>query len=146
MYVEVNKIQASDKQANDNFGFSTTIALNYPIFLSGVENVYETTSCNYAEVDLTKAQDRSNSWQTYANNANTTLLQQDVHLFVNSNREVRLFYGGVKTEFVGGGYSTQAVGKAIFDTKNLVNCYMIGLDLIICKVWVDFSFKPTLGN
>jgi hypothetical protein len=37
-------------------------------------------------------------------------------------------------------------GKAVFDTENLVNCYMIGLDLIVCKVWVDFSFRPTLGN
>ncbi len=37
-------------------------------------------------------------------------------------------------------------GKSIFDTENLVNCYMIGLDLIVCKVWVDFSFRPTLGN
>ena len=37
-------------------------------------------------------------------------------------------------------------GKSIFDTGNLVNCYMIGLDLIVCKVWVDFSFRPTLGN
>jgi hypothetical protein len=36
-------------------------------------------------------------------------------------------------------------GKAVFDTENLVNCYMIGLDLIVCKVWVDFSFRPTLG-
>lgn len=120
-YQEGRDIRIHLDRMNDNFGFSTTIALNYPIFLSGVENVYETTSCNYAEVDLTKAQDRSNSWQTYANNANTTLLQQDVHLFVNSNREVRLFDGGVKTEFVGGGYSTQAVGKAIFYTGRLSN-------------------------
>jgi hypothetical protein len=36
-------------------------------------------------------------------------------------------------------------GKAAFAKENLVNCYMVGLDLIVCKVWVDFSFKPTFG-
>jgi hypothetical protein len=33
-----------------------------------------------------------------------------------------------------------------FSGDNLVNNYMIGLDLIVCKVWVDFTFKSTLGN
>jgi hypothetical protein len=36
-------------------------------------------------------------------------------------------------------------GKALFAKENHVNCYMIGLDLIVCNVWVDFSFRPTLG-
>jgi hypothetical protein len=36
--------------------------------------------------------------------------------------------------------------KETFANENMVNCYMIGLDLIVCKVWVDFSFRPTLGN
>ena len=30
-----------------------------------------------------------------------------------------------------------------FNEVNLVNNYMIGLNLIVCKVWVDFTFKPT---
>ena len=33
-----------------------------------------------------------------------------------------------------------------FNEVNLVNCYMIGLNLIVCKVWVDFTFKPTFGK
>ena len=33
-----------------------------------------------------------------------------------------------------------------FDVDNTINNYMIGLDLIVCKVWVDFTFKPTFGN
>jgi hypothetical protein len=33
-----------------------------------------------------------------------------------------------------------------FSGDNLVPNYMIGLDLIVCKVWVDFTFKSTLGN
>lgn len=35
--------------------------------------------------------------------------------------------------------------KETFSDKNLVNNYMIGLNLIVCKVWVDFTFKPTFG-
>lgn len=33
--------------------------------------------------------------------------------------------------------------KKTFDKSNHVNNYMIGLNLIVCKVWVDFTFKPT---
>jgi hypothetical protein len=35
--------------------------------------------------------------------------------------------------------------KKTFGSDNLVNCYMIGLNLIIAKVWVDFKFNPILG-
>ena len=35
--------------------------------------------------------------------------------------------------------------KQTFSEGNLVNCYMIGLNLIVAKVWVDFKFSPTLG-
>jgi hypothetical protein len=35
--------------------------------------------------------------------------------------------------------------KKTFGSDNLVNCYMIGLNLIIAKVWVEFKFSPTLG-
>jgi len=43
----------------------------------------------------------------------------------------------------------RAVGKAkgpisfIFSSKNHVRGYMLGLDLIVCKVWIDIS-GPTL--
>jgi len=36
--------------------------------------------------------------------------------------------------------------KKTFGSDNLVNCYMIGLNLIVAKVWVDFKFSPTLGS
>ena len=38
------------------------------------------------------------------------------------------------------------VVKETFSKSNLVNNYMIGLNLIVCKVWVDFTFKPTFGE
>lgn len=31
-----------------------------------------------------------------------------------------------------------------FTKSNHVNCYVVGLNLIVCTVWVDFRFKPTL--
>jgi len=35
--------------------------------------------------------------------------------------------------------------RKTFNKSNHVNCYMIGLNLIVCKVWVDFSFRPTMS-
>jgi uncharacterized membrane protein len=45
----------------------------------------------------------------------------------------------------------QAVGKRkgtskeVFNKDNHVRVYMIGLDLIVCSVWMDFS-RPTFGS
>lgn len=36
--------------------------------------------------------------------------------------------------------------KKTFNNINHVNAYMIGLNLIVCKVWVDFTFRPTFGS
>jgi hypothetical protein len=36
--------------------------------------------------------------------------------------------------------------KKTFGSDNLVNCYMLGLNLIVAKVWVEFKFSPTLGS
>lgn len=36
--------------------------------------------------------------------------------------------------------------KKTFEEGNIVNCYMIGLNLIIAMVWVDFRFNKTLGS
>ena len=36
--------------------------------------------------------------------------------------------------------------KKTFGEGNIVNCYMIGLNLIVAMVWVDFSLRPTLGS
>jgi hypothetical protein len=33
-----------------------------------------------------------------------------------------------------------------FGSTNLVNSYMIGMNLIVCKVWVDFTFNATFGK
>lgn len=38
------------------------------------------------------------------------------------------------------------VVKETFSDKNLVNNYMVGLNLIVCKVWVNFAFQPTFGE
>jgi hypothetical protein len=35
--------------------------------------------------------------------------------------------------------------KKTFNSSNHVNNYMIGLNLIVCKVWVSFTFQPTLS-
>ena len=35
--------------------------------------------------------------------------------------------------------------KNTFIQSNHVNNYTIGLDLIVCKTWISFTFKPTLG-
>jgi hypothetical protein len=35
--------------------------------------------------------------------------------------------------------------KQTFSEGNLVNCYIIGLNLIVAKVWVEFKFSPTFG-
>jgi len=35
--------------------------------------------------------------------------------------------------------------KEVFNKSNHVRVYLIGLDLIVCKVWMDIS-KPTFGN
>jgi len=35
--------------------------------------------------------------------------------------------------------------KEVFNKDNHVRVYMIGLDLIVCSVWMDIS-KPTFGN
>ena len=35
--------------------------------------------------------------------------------------------------------------KEVFNKNNHVRVYMIGLDLIVCSVWMDFS-RPTFGS
>ena len=36
--------------------------------------------------------------------------------------------------------------KNTFNVDNMVNDYYVGLNLIVCKFWVNFSFKPTFGS
>lgn len=43
------------------------------------------------------------------------------------------------------GGDRQSTIKQTFNKENLVNAWMIGLSLIVCKVWLDFSFRPTFG-
>ena len=42
------------------------------------------------------------------------------------------------------GQDSQETAKKTFASDNLVNTYMIGLDLIVCKTWIDFRFNPAL--
>ena len=35
--------------------------------------------------------------------------------------------------------------KNTFNNDNLVNEYMLGFDLVVCKTWFTIKFKPTLG-
>jgi len=32
-----------------------------------------------------------------------------------------------------------------FSKSNLVNSYMLGLNLIVCKCWINWTLKPTLS-
>jgi hypothetical protein len=43
------------------------------------------------------------------------------------------------------GKNRDQVIKKTFSDDNLVNNYMIGLNLIVCKVWINFTFSPTFG-
>ena len=36
--------------------------------------------------------------------------------------------------------------KYTFNVDNMVNDYYVGLNLIVCKIWVNFTFKPTFGS
>ena len=38
------------------------------------------------------------------------------------------------------------VASKTFSANNMIHNYMIGLELIVCRVWVDFTFRPTLGR
>lgn len=35
--------------------------------------------------------------------------------------------------------------KGTFTDSNLVNNYVVGFNLIVCKTWIIIKFKPTLG-
>jgi hypothetical protein len=64
-------------------------------------------------------------------------------------REFRLGIWGKRSKVVGTakrGKTKEETIKNTFGGNNTINNYMIGLDLIVCRVWVDFTFKPTLGR
>jgi len=44
------------------------------------------------------------------------------------------------------GKNNSDIIKKTFEEGNIVNCYMIGLNLIVAMVWVDFRFNKTLGS
>lgn len=63
--------------------------------------------------------------------------------------ELKLGIWAKKNKVVGAvkrGKDKKAVISKTFATDNLVNNYMIGLDLIVCRVWVDFTFNATFGR
>ena len=56
---------------------------------------------------------------------------------------------GKKYEAVGSvrrGKDRKETVKNTFSGKNLVNCYIIGLNLLVCKAWINFSFSKTFGS
>lgn len=62
-------------------------------------------------------------------------------------REYKLgiwFKKGQAVGLVRKGKDREETIKKTFTKSNHVNCYMIGMDLIFCKMWVDFSFKPLM--
>jgi hypothetical protein len=64
-------------------------------------------------------------------------------------RIFRLGIWGKRSKVVGAvkrGKTKEETINNTFGGKNTINNYMIGLDLIVCKVWVDFTFRPTLGR
>jgi len=34
--------------------------------------------------------------------------------------------------------------KSTFNESNYVNMYQLGVNLLVCKTWIEFSFKPIL--
>ena len=84
-----------------------------PIRLTGnLEAIYQDQYSRYAEIDLSKAYDRNLSNQVGTKILGTTLVQKDLHLYTNSNREVRLFDAGAIVIFNGNG--ANAAGDPVF--------------------------------
>ena len=44
------------------------------------------------------------------------------------------------------GKDGKIVASETFNKNNMVYSYMIGFELIVCRVWVDFTLRPTLGT
>lgn len=42
------------------------------------------------------------------------------------------------------GINREETVNRTFTKSNYVNTYMFGMDLIVCKCWIDFSFKPKM--
>jgi hypothetical protein len=65
----------------------------------------------------------------------------------NMRRRYKLGLWFKKSRVVGPvrkGKNTKETAKNTFNESNLVNSYMIGLELIVCKMWMTLQFKPTL--
>jgi hypothetical protein len=63
--------------------------------------------------------------------------------------EFHLGIWGKRSKVVGSvkrGKTKEETIKNTFGGNNTINNYMIGLDLIVCRIWVDFTFRPTLGR
>jgi hypothetical protein len=64
-------------------------------------------------------------------------------------RTLQLGIWAKKYEAVGSvrrGKDRKETVKNTFSGKNLVNCYIIGLNLLVCKAWINFSFSKTFGS
>lgn len=91
-----------------------------PFLTTGIRHTYNPIDSPYAEVDLTRPHDiHQYDGRFYGRQFATTLLDKDLHLFVNSSRQVRLFDAGTTVTFSGGGATTQATGIPIISDGKL---------------------------
>jgi hypothetical protein len=122
LFPESSAIRIHLERMNSPHGnYSNQSNLISPIFLGTSGISYESATSKYHEVDLTRQHDRSQTNQVGTQSIGSTLLQKDLHLFVNSNREAKLFDAGATVTFAGGGASTSAQGKPIFTNGKLTN-------------------------
>jgi len=138
LYPESQLIRVHLERMNSPHGnYSNSTNLLVPIFL-GLSGVPYDGSSKYHEVDLTRQHDRSYGTQWGANRTiGSTLLQKDIHLFANSNRDIRLYDAGATVTFAGGGASTNAIGKPIFTNNKLTN-------IILTNSGNGYTSAPTI--
>ena len=138
LYPESQSIRVHLERMNSPHGnYSNATNLLVPIFL-GLSGVPYDGSSKYHEVDLTRQHDRSYGTQWGANRTiGSTLLQKDIHLFVTSSRDVRLYDAGATVTFAGGTASTNAQGKPIFTNNKLTN-------IILTNSGNGYTSAPTI--
>ena len=70
------------------------------------------------------------------------------HMVWDMRKRYKLGLSYERNEVVGPvrkGKTRDEVVSKTFTQSNHVNRYTIGLDLIVCKTWIAFTFRPTLG-
>ena len=131
---ETLKYVTIDSETEPIFGRDVLIT---PVYLDSTLNIPSATSQTlkpYAEVDLTRSQDMSQSRANIPKDA--LLIDKDFYLFTTENRELRAFDAGVKVVVAGGGGASAAVSPIV------VNGAIV--DLIITNSGAGYTSNPTL--